>query len=329
MEPKVIRADAVLVGPRPGYTPLDVLRRLRSQAADLPVILFFQQNDADAAVAAFKLGAQDFILEKPDYLTELMFSLTHVLNRTALTRHNVQLSSELETVNRSLEAQVALRTSELESLSFRFISVREDERRAVARELHDDIGQLLTGLKMQLEAAAAEARPQVAERLRVSLEGVTRLMERTRDLTLRLRPLILDDLGLQPAIEWHLNLFQKQTEIAVESEFLLPAGRLSDELETTIFRVVQEALTNVARHSGSPTAHVMVMVEDRQIVAEIADRGRGFDIEAVRARQNSLGLVGITERARLVGGSLEIISIPGRGTRVHATFPLLLAALIA
>lgn len=318
--------DAVLIGPTPGTDPLDLLRTVRSAVSDLPVILLARESGSEMAIAAFKLGAQDYILQARGYLIELVFSLQHILHRANLTRRNAQLSRELETMNRSLAAQVAVRSRELRALSMRLIRVREDERRFIARELHDEIGQALTGLKFQLETAALNAAPPAQEKLAEALAGATDLLARTRELTLRLRPPILDDFGLQPAIEWHLTLFQRQTGIAVESEFALPAVRLPGELETTIFRIVQESLTNVARHSGSPAAHVMVTQEDGQVRVEIVDRGMGFDPEAIRARQDSLGLVGLTERARLAGGDLEIISLPGRGTRVQAIFPLPLAA---
>jgi signal transduction histidine kinase len=314
-------ADAVLIGPTPGSDPLDLLRMLRSRAIDLSVILLAPDSSGETAVAAFKLGAQDYILQAGGYLTELVFSLQHILHRADLRRRNGQLSRELEAMNRSLEAQVVERTRELEALSIRLIRVREDERRVIAHELHDEIGQVLTGLKFQLEAAAVESAPRAKDKLAEALAAATDLLARTRDLTLRLRPPILDDFGLQPAIEWHLALFQRQTGIAVESEFALPPGRLPGELETTIFRIVQEALTNVARHSGCRAAHVMMTVEDRQVVVEVADRGSGFDPATIRARRDSLGLVGLSERAKLAGGSLEIISRPGRGTRVHAAFP--------
>jgi signal transduction histidine kinase len=286
------------------------------------VILIAQGEDSEMAVAAFKLGAQDYILQDSNYITELIFSLRHILNRSELSRRNDQLSRELEAMNRSLEAQVEARTRELEALSMRFISVREDERRTVARELHDDFGQLLTGLMFQLETATQEAGPPAKAKLAEALDTATDLMKRTRDITLRLRPLVLDDLGLKPAIEWHLNLFQQQTGIAVEGEISLPEDRLAGALEMTIFRIVQEALTNVARHAGCRAAHVMITSKNRLVTVEIADRGAGFDLEAVRTKRNSLGLVGLTERARLAGGVMEIISRPGRGTRVHATFPM-------
>ena len=316
-------ADAVLIGAPPGGAdPFDLLRKLRSAIPDLPVILLVARNDADAAVAAFKLGARDYILRTGDYLSQVVFSVSHALRRAELARHNAHLTRELAAVNRSLEAQVETRTGELHALSLRLLRVQEEERRHIAQELHDQIGQMLTGLKLQLEAAALEAHPAVRSRLDEALGLAKDLLGRTRELTLQLRPRLLDDLGLQPAIEWHLELFQRQTGIAVAGDYSLPPGRLPSELETTIFRVVQEALTNVARHSGCTSANVTIMAAEAHILVEITDRGRGFDLEKVRARSHSLGLAGMSERVQLAGGKIEIFSNPGKGTRVHASFLL-------
>jgi signal transduction histidine kinase len=322
-------ADAAIIGTPPaGGNPLDALRKLRSHIPDLPVILLARANNAEEAVAAFKLGAQDYLHQTKDYLAQLVFSLSHGLHRANLARRNAQLSRELAAMNRSLEAQVETRTRELQELSMRLLRVQEDERREVARELHDQIGQMLTGMKFQLEAAAVEAPGPLQGRLREILVLATELLARTRQLTLQLRPQLLDDLGLKPALEWHLQLFQRQTGIAVAGEVSLPAGRLPGELETTIFRVVQEALTNVARHSGAPAANVTVVAAERHILVEITDRGRGFDQAQQRTALASVGLAGMAERVRLAGGTLEIVSNPGKGTRVHASFllPLLEAA---
>jgi signal transduction histidine kinase len=318
-----VPADAAILGSTPaGISRLDVLRKLRSQFTDLPVIVLAGQSDADEAVAAFKLGAGDYIQKRGDYLAQVVFSLSHGLNRTNLARRNAQLSRELEAINRSLEAQVKTRTRELEALSMRLLRVQEDERRQVARELHDQIGQMLTGMKFQLEAAAADAVMPLQGKLREILIQATDLLARTRQLTLQLRPQLLDDLGLKPALEWHLQVFARQTGIAVEGEFSLPEGRLLGELETTIFRVVQEALTNVARHAGANAANVTVVGTGTHILVEVTDRGRGFDLERVRATHESLGLASMAERVGLAGGTMEIVSSPGKGTRVHASFLL-------
>ena len=348
--------DAIIVGPNPGAQgALDALRKIHSHSVGAPVIVLAARNDGETAVAAFKLGAQDYILQTEGYLTELVFSLNNLLRRADVDRLNQRLACDLAELNRSLEAQVAARTLELsnqvavrqkaeraaadhaarlQTLSKRLFKIQEDERRAIARELHDQVGQMLTGLKMQLETlnrqAAAAGTPATAlqEQLAESLNLATDLMGHVRGLTQQFRPRILDDLGLRAALEWHARLFQKQTNVATTVDVSLPQERLSIELEIAVFRIVQEALTNVARHAGCAAAVVTVThaepmpgVEGRLIV-EIADRGRGFDVDSVVASGSSIGLTGLTERVTLAGGTVEIFSRVGQGTRIQAEFPL-------
>jgi signal transduction histidine kinase len=316
-------ADAVIVGPSPaGAQSIDILRQLHSEARHLPALVLSARSDGETAVAAFKLGAQDYILQKDDFLTEMVFSLNSVLRRVDIERQNVRLAQELAELNRSLEAQVSDRTAELRALSSRLLKIQEDERRAIARELHDQVGQMLTGLKFQLEAAADAVGDPGRAKLAEAQVTATDLMRHVRELTQLYRPRILDDLGLRPALEWHATLFQRQTGIAIALDLNLPANRLPPELETVIFRITQEALTNIARHAGSKTADVTVTTDDRHLILEISDRGRGFELGPVLARRDAIGLAGIRERVNLAGGEFEIFSQPGQGTRVHAAFPL-------
>ncbi|WP_414663066.1 response regulator [Horticoccus sp. 23ND18S-11] len=340
-----VEFDAVVLGPNLEPTALfDALRHLRARDEDLPVIVIARFDHADTTIAAFKLGAQDYLLKGPGCFDELVFSLNHALKRADAERLNARLTDELAGLNESLAAQVAARTHELQqevavrrqaekrsednaarlqALSTRLLQVQEEERRALAQELHDQIGQLLTGLRFQLEAAReAASSPPLDQALIVTSD----LLSSVRELTLQLRPRMLDDLGLKPALEWQTKLFQNQTGIVVELELALPEKRLSPELETTVFRMVQEALTNVARHSGSPAAVVTVTADDTALHVEISDRGRGFDSAAALARRDSLGLAGLAERVRLAGGHLDIFSQAGQGTRLHAEFSLHLAA---
>ena len=317
------RADAVIIGPTPGEgSSLDTLRTLRSHHPELPVMLLSAREDGQAAVAAFKLGAQDYIFQKPEYLREVVYSLSNILHRANIERSNEQLTRELEALNRSLEAQVHARTGELKALSSRLLRIQEDERRAIARDLHDHLGQLLTGLKFQLEAIHQAAPPALQGALTESLGVSDEMLRYLRELTQQLRPRVLDDLGLAPALEWHVSLFQRQTGIAVALDVSLPAARLPGELETAVFRFVQEALTNVARHSGATAANVTLTTGGGKLLAEITDRGRGFDVDAKLAARDSIGLIGQRERVNLAGGSVEIFSRPGQGTRLHAEFPL-------
>ena len=317
------QADAVLIGPTPGEaSPLDTLRTLRSHRPDLPAVLLSARDDGQTAVAAFKLGAQDYILQKPGYLGELVYSLSNILRRADIERSNERLTRELEALNRSLEAQVKARTTELQALSSRLLRIQEDERRAIARELHDHLGQLLTGLRFQLEAVHRDA-PAAQHRALAESLGVTDEMLRyLREMTQQLRPRVLDDLGLAPALEWHCSLFHRQTAITVALDVSLPPARLPGELETAVFRFVQEALTNVARHSGATAAHVTLTTGGGKLLAEITDRGRGFDVAAKLASRDSIGLIGQRERVSLAGGEIEIFSRAGQGTRIHAEFPL-------
>lgn len=336
-----IEADAIVLGPNlPVDAMLDALRRLHAGDERRPVLVVGSFQHAETTIAAFRLGAHDYLLTGPACLTDLVFSLHHALKRADTERLNSRLTQELADLNRSLTAQVAARTRELEtevvvrrqaeqraeenaswlqSLSSRLLRVQEDERRALAQELHDQIGQLLTGLRFQLEAAreAATSRP-----LTEALATTSELLRSVRELTLQLRPRMLDDLGLRPALEWQTKLLQHQTGIQIELELSLPEHRLAAELETTVFRMVQEALTNVARHSGAKAAVVTVTADEQALQVEIADRGRGFDAKSALARRNSLGLAGLVERVRLAGGELEVFSAAGQGTRLHAEFPL-------
>jgi len=317
------RADAVIIGPNPaGAKALDILRTLHSAAVLVPAIVLSTNRDAEATVAAFQLGAQDYILQKPDYLSELVFSLNHLLRRTGIERENARLSRELETLNRSLEAQVIARTAELQALSKRLLRIQEDERRAIARELHDEVGQLLTGLKLQLEAALHAPPGGAQEKIREGLATATTLMTHVRELTQLYRPRVLDDLGLAPALEWHVAQFQRQTGIAVSLDLSLPPGRLPGELETVVFRITQEALTNIARHAQTKAASVTVTTDGPTLLLEISDRGVGFDLAPVLARRDAIGLAGIRERVGLAGGKLELFSQPGQGTRLQVELPL-------
>jgi len=333
--------DAVVIGPNFATDAmLAALRKLRAHTEAMPVIVIADQTDGDVTVAAFKLGAHDYLVRGPECYSELVFSLNHALKQRDTDRLNQKLATELAELNHSLAAQVAERTRELEqeivvrreaerraeenaarlqSLSNRLLRVQEDERQALAQELHDQIGQLLTGLRFQLESAREKAPIPSLE----SALGLTDdLLRSVRALTLQLRPRLLDDLGLKPALEWHTNLFGNQTGIQVDLELTLPEKRLGPELELVVFRAVQESLTNVARHSGAKAAAVTVVAGDDALHVEIVDRGCGFDLDAALARHNSLGLAGLAERVRLAGGKLEIFSKTGQGTRLHAEFPL-------
>jgi signal transduction histidine kinase len=205
----------------------------------------------------------------------------------------------------------------LAALSQRLVEVQENERRDLARELHDEVGQLLTGLLFLIEGHGARSGDVKAE-----MRGIVDdLIRRVRDLSMDLRPPMLDDLGLLSALTWQIGRFTTQTDLHVEFAHAGLDRRFDSQVEITAFRVVQEGLTNVARHGGVKDAKVDVRVAAESLLVRIEDEGRGFDVEAALAA-HSTGLEGMRERSRLVGGTLVIDSQPEKGTRVCLEVPL-------
>ena len=205
----------------------------------------------------------------------------------------------------------------LAALSQRLVEVQESERREISRELHDEIGQLLTGLLFRIDGHGAATGDGKEE-----MRGIVNdLIERVRDLSMNLRPSMLDDLGLLSALTWQIDRFGAQTGIHVRFRHADLDRRFGADVEITAFRIVQEALTNVARHAAVKQAKVEVWAGTGSLGVRIEDEGKGFDVEAALAAHSS-GLESMRERSRLVGGSLVIDSAPGKGTRVSVELPL-------
>ena len=211
---------------------------------------------------------------------------------------------------------------QLQTLSHRLVEVQEAERRHIARELHDEIGQALTGLKLLLEMGARPSADAIRTRLDEAQALVDDIMGRVRNLSLDLRPAMLDDLGLLPALLWYFERYTDRTHVQVTFEHTGLERRFTPDAETAIYRIVQEALTNVARHAGVSEVMVRVWSTRAMLGVQIEDRGAGFDPEAVLSSVASTGLSGIRERTGLLGGQLTIESIPRSGTRLTAELPL-------
>jgi PAS domain S-box-containing protein len=207
----------------------------------------------------------------------------------------------------------------LESVSVRLVDVQESERRRIARELHDEIGQALTGLKLQLEMATAAA--EAPEGLRSAHSIAQRLIEQVRDLSLDLRPAMLDDLGLVPALLWHIERYTARTGVRIKLVHEGPGDRMAANVETAAYRIVQEALTNVARHARIHEATVRVRRTTDGIELEISDRGAGFD-PSITDLNVSTGISSMRERTTLLGGAFHVSSAPGTGTTIRASLPL-------
>lgn len=211
----------------------------------------------------------------------------------------------------------------MEIMSRTLIAVQETERRNIALELHDEIGQILTGLKLTLEMSSRLPEKEMRETIAGAQTLVNELMTRTRELSLDLRPATLDHLGLMSALLRHFRHYTSQTNIEVDFKQLgLEGRRFSPELETAAFRIVQEALTNVARHSGSSDAVVHITARKKKLTITISDHGRGFDAKDAFTRPISSGLAGMRERVQLTGGAFRISSRRGQGTKLTADWQL-------
>lgn len=201
--------------------------------------------------------------------------------------------------------------------------VQEDERRRLARELHDGLGQNLTALKHRLGQIGSELTPQqssLRDKLDTALALCAGALDDTRNLSRLLRPPILDDLGLEPALKWLARSMEEAAGVAVVVE-IEPLPALDGELQTLLFRVAQEALNNAAKHASANSLLLRLVVREQQLQLQVIDDGRGFDPVKVTAAGGS-GLGSMRERLRLYGGQLELRTSPGSGTRLRATVPL-------
>jgi signal transduction histidine kinase len=216
----------------------------------------------------------------------------------------------------------------LRLLSAQLLRAQDDERRRIAQELHDSTAQSLAALAMNLARMNLEVSsldPQKRQIVSESIDLANRCMQEIRDFSYLLHPPTLDEYGLASALEWYAEGFARRTGIQVALDLPDDLHRLPREAETVLFRVVQECLTNVQRHSGSPVARIRMVLEPDALVLEVADDGRGFPTAAQKIGRTGsgvgLGLMGMKERIRHLGGRLEIKSA-GHGTTVRASLPI-------
>ncbi|BBM70759.1 PAS domain-containing sensor histidine kinase [Rhodothermus marinus] len=226
----------------------------------------------------------------------------------------------------SVMLQNARLFAQLRRLSRQLLVAHEEERRRIARELHDEVGALLTSAQLCLGMAqtdVSEAQQTLAQNLQEARALIDRLSQEIRQLTLQLRPPLLDELGLVGALQAYIERYHKQTGIRVHLHTELePELRLPELIELTAYRFVQEALTNVARHAQTEEVAVQLRLTDRELLLVVEDQGVGFDPEQAFATGRSMGLAAMRERIELLGGWLEIASHPGQGTRLKALLPL-------
>ncbi len=328
--PEVILADYRL----PQFDGMRALELLRARKLDVPFILVSGAIGEELAAEAVKRGAADYLLK--DRLARLGHAVTAALEQKRMRQEKEQAARERERLFR----QVRAARQRLQNLSHRLIEAQEAERRRLARELHDEIGQALTAVNLNLQAIQASLPdPDLRHRFAESTQIIAGTLEQVRALSLDLRPAVLDDLGLVAALEWYA---ERQAEVGkFACDFTaepLPVP-IPDDIQTTCFRVAQEAFTNILRHAYARRVQVELRLcptkrgsgqrgragSATELVLTIRDNGVGFDLQAAKTRATrgaSLGLLGMEERINLVGGHLQVESAVSHGTVICAHLPL-------
>ena len=297
----------------PAFDGLAALGMAQVRRPDVPFILVSGTLGEERAIDSLKGGATDYVLK------ERLARLVPAVQRA------------LQEVKERVERKLAERKREeysrkLQVLSRRLVEAQETERRHLARELHDEIGQALTVAQLNLQALVqSPGAKTLAPRLKESLRVIDRVLEQVHDISLNLRPSILDDLGLEPALRWFTKRQAALMGLKVRFHADALEQRLDPMIETECFRIAQGALTNVVRHAQAKTLSVELRQEAGQLHLRVRDNGIGFDVRAAwdeAARGATLGLLSMEERAALAGGGLELKSAPGKGAEVHVWFPL-------
>jgi len=236
-----------------------------------------------------------------------------------------QRARQLEESNAELMKQ----SEAVRDLSGRLMSMQDQERRRIARDLHDSVGQLVVAATLHFSHIAAEAQrltPAGGKAVAEAAALLRQISQEVRTISHLLHPPLLDEVGLESALRWYVEGFAERSKIAVQLEVSPGLGRLPQEVETSIFRIVQESLTNIHRHSGSEMAAVSLHCGEKELWLQIQDQGRGIPAEKFWTMSRSggagVGIRGMQERVRELGGRLDIHSRPGGGTVVSARLPL-------
>jgi signal transduction histidine kinase len=302
--PHLVLSDFTL----PDFDGLEALRLVQQHRPDIPFILVTSPRSEEVAVECIREGASDYILKSS--LRRLPSAVTTALEKRAAEEAKAQAEQTLRDLSRLiLEAQ-------------------EVERRRVARDLHDSVNQILSSAKFRLEALeerfAARDPTAIRETARTK-ELLARAITEVRRISRNLRPSELDDLGLIPAIRSLGSEFSDRSGIVLKLDLAGAPSSLPDEVELNVYRVVQEALNNVERHSGAHQAAIGLRHDGGHLRVTIQDDGTGFCPDKPnrrRAGKPRMGLMDMKERAKLLGGQFQVISAPGQGTRVQMEVPV-------
>lgn len=303
----VVLADNAI----PQYSSLEALKVIKEKNPYIAFILVTGTVSEEFAVRIIQQGADDYILKTN--LTRLPSAIHKAVESKNTQREKQQAQNEMMDLN-----------EQLRHLAAHLNNVREEEQLRIAREIHDELGQMLTSIKMDISLAdkkMEQSVPEAKEYLRQSMEIVDDLVKAIRRIASELRPAILDDLGLVAALEWQSREFEKLHKISCTFSSPSPDIQPSTNLVNGLYRIYQEALTNIARHAGASQVTSMIRRQGAEIILTVSDNGKGFNTEEAKNKK-TLGLLGMKERALMMNGSLEIDSSPGRGTIIIVTVPM-------
>ena len=264
---------------------------------------------------------------------EEQLRLVHQYQSLAQEKKVQERTNDLVSLNKLLAEEIYERTKveeklrrsqeQLRELSTHILNIREEERTAIAREIHDELGQVLAALKFDVSLLAAnyQDHPRLVEKTRSMEQMISDSIKTVQRISSELRPVMLDELGLAEALEWQTDSFQQRTGIACKIIVLLMEKTVRRELATALFRIYQESLTNVLRHSGATQVDAILIEKKGRIVLAISDNGVGI-LEHQKNTPHSFGVIGMRERAYALGGKMKICGLPELGTLVIVRIPL-------
>lgn len=309
---KESRVDVVLLDlGLPDSQGVDTFTKLHLQAPNVPVLVLTALNDESVGVRTMKLGAQDYLVKNQMQPALLARSVRYAIERQRST------------------AELVHSQQQLRNLAARLQDVREEERTRLARAVHDELGQLLTALKMDLrwvekrlsQSFAAENAAAMREKISEAEKLTDRTIETVQRIALELRPGVLDNLGLIEAIRDESRRFEARTGVKLTMDLPAKFQKLNLESVTAVFRIFQELLTNVARHASAHTVSVGLAENHGVLELIVQDDGMGMPPGAL-TRRTSLGLLGMSERAISLSGQIEFEAGPGEGTRAILRIPI-------
>jgi PAS domain S-box-containing protein len=308
-----------------GYTEKELLARdfqSITHPEDLDTDLGFVRQMLDGSIPYYHMEKRYF--HKQGGLVWILLSVSLLRDRRGEPLYFIAQIQDITERKRAVETLQGYNLR-LKALSHQILETQETERRRIARELHDEVGQMLTTIGLRLHQLKDVCGPEAHSALNQDISFVNRTIEQVRELSLNLRPPMLDVLGLEAALRWYAENQRQRTGLDVQLVGHLEGPRLDPDLEIACFRVVQEAVTNVVRHAHAKRVRIELQEEDSKLHLVIHDDGIGFDVAAKRecaGRGRTFGVLAMQERVELLAGQFEVESAPGAGTSIRASFPL-------